>query len=168
MNRETFKSWLDIIQSIVIIAGVIVALCQLDLQNRTLEATKEIESGKFILEFSRNIGSSEYSKISQAIEENNEKFPLLKSNGGKFSDSDLEDYIGNFETIGELEKRKLIDQKMAYNEFSYSVEKAWCNNDVRSHIDETRQQSSDYFINFENLARTFLKKDKKEDCKNLF
>jgi hypothetical protein len=167
MNKDTFKSWLDIIQSIVVIAGVLIALYQLKLQNDTLQATKEIESGKFILEFSRNISDKKYAELTSAIEDNDENFHILKSNRGKFSDTTLEDYIGNFETIGELEKRKLIDRKMAYNEFSYSVEKAWCNKDVRSHINETRKQGSEFFINFENLARIFLKEDIVKDCKNL-
>ena len=61
------KSWLDIIQSVVIIAGIVIALIQLDLQNKTLEATREIESGKFILEFSRNLASDRYAALRSAI-----------------------------------------------------------------------------------------------------
>lgn len=161
------KSWLDIIQSIVIIAGIIIALIQLHLQNKTLETTREIESGKFVLEFSRNLEADKYRAISSAIKNHDENFHILKAQGGKFSDSDLEDYLGNFESIGELETRKLIELNMAYNEFSYSVEKAWCNRDIRSHIDATRKQSSYFFINFETLAHAFLKKDKIVDCGNL-
>lgn len=161
------KSWLDIIQSVVIIAGIVIALIQLDLQNKTLEATREIESGKFILEFSRNLASDRYAALRSAIEDHDENFHILKTQGGKFSDSDLEDYLGNFESIGELETRKLIDLNMAYNEFSYAVEKTWCNRDIRSHVDATRKQSSYFFINFETLAHAFLKKDKIVDCGNL-
>ncbi len=161
------KSWLDIIQSIVIIAGIIIALIQLNLQNKTLEATREIESGKFILEYSRNLTDHRYDAISSAIEDHDENFHILKEQGGRFSDSDLNEYIGNFESIGELETRKLIDLNMAYNEFSYSVEKAWCNRNIRSHIDAIRRQNSYFFINFETLAHTFLKKDKIVDCGNL-
>ncbi len=161
------KKWLDIIQSVVVIAGVVIALYQLDVQTQTLVATKEIESGKFVLEFSRNLEADRYDAISSAIEDHDENFHILKTQGGKFSASDLEAYIGIFESIGELETRKLIDLNMAHNEFSYPVEKAWCNRNIRSHIDEVRRQSSYFFINFETLAHSFLKKDKIIDCRNL-
>jgi hypothetical protein len=166
MNKDAVKYGLDIIQNIVVIAGVVIALLQLQIQGNTLQATKEIESGKFILEFSRNIDNQKYTELVSAIQDNNENFPILKNRGGKFTESDLEDYIGNFETIGELESRKLIDMNMAFNEFSYSVEKAWCNKNIRNHIDQARKSNSYFFINFETLALEFLKKDKIESCKN--
>ncbi len=171
MTKQDFKTWLDIIQGVVIIIGVIVALYQLKVQSDTLEATRAIESGKFILELSRDINNKESNGLMNAIEDHDEDFHVLKSRGGKYSDSDIEDYIGHFETLGDLQKRKLVDFGMAYNEFSYDVEKAWCNKDIRLHIDEVRRDDKDasnmFFMNFENLAKAFLKRDKKDDCKNL-
>lgn len=164
--------WLDIVQNIVVILGVCFAAYQLKLQVDTLQATKEIESGKFVLELSRNIDADKYKKIINAIEDHDANFPILKSSGGSFSDSEIEDYIGNFETIGDFENRQIIDRRMAYNEFSYPIEKAWCNKDIRQHIVETRKRDnvpSDkvFFSNFENLARSFLKEDKRENCNDI-
>ena len=167
MNKSCLKSTLDNMQSVAIILGVCVALWQLQIQNETLQATKEIESGKFMLELSKNMDADKYASLIDAIEGHDANFHILKNQGGKFSDNDVEDYIGNFETIGYLETRKLIDLKMAYNEFSYDVEKAWCNQDVKNHIVEVRKQDSTFFANFESLALAFLKEDKRENCKNL-
>jgi uncharacterized membrane protein len=171
MNKQDFKTWFDIVQGIVVIGGVLAALCQLKIQSDTLEATRIIESGKFILELSGSVNDTKPAGLMSALEDHDENFHVLKSRGGKYSDSDIEDYIGHFETIGDLQKRKVIDWGMAYNEFSYDVEKAWCNKDIRLHIDEVRMEdknsSNMFFIHFENLAKFFLARDKKEDCRNL-
>ena len=171
MTKQDFKTWLDIAQGFVVILGVIVGLYQLKVQSDTLEATRAIESGKFILELSKDVNDKESNGLMSTLEDHDENFHVLKSRGGRYSDSDIEYYIGHFETLGDLQKRKLVDLGMAYNEFSYDVEKAWCNKDIRLHIDEARMDDKNsgntFFTNFESLAKSFLKRDKKEDCRNI-
>jgi hypothetical protein len=173
-----FKTWFqeikiftEILSHIAVIFGVIFAIFQFYIAVDTLKETKEIESGKFILDFGKYIDTDDDQSIRNAIEDHDENFPLLKKRGGKFSDNDIEGYVGKFETIGDFDKRGIINHSMAYNELSYSIEKAWCNNDIKRHIDDVRRndggRNSKFFVNFENLANSFLKKDNKEDCKNL-
>jgi len=54
---------------------------------------------------------------------------------GDFRDLEIEQYISVFEDIGYLVEGNLIIGKMAYNEFSYDLEKAWCNADVAARRD---------------------------------
>ena len=168
---EKVKPVTEILSHLFVIIGVIFAVCQLNIAVDTLKTTKEIESGKFIFDFGKYIDTKDDQSIRNAIEDHDENFHLLKKQGGKFSDNDIEAYIGKFETIGDFDKRNLINHSMTYNELSYSVEKAWCNKDIRRHIDDVRLEDggrdSKFFINFENLARSFLKRDKKEECLNL-
>jgi hypothetical protein len=67
----------------------------------------------------------------------------------------------------------LIIGKMAYNEFSYDVEKAWCNADVQSVIADARKadkaitrQTDPIYGGFEKLARSYLAREG-ETCKDL-
>ena len=66
-------------------------------------------------------------------------YPLLSRSeggkGGRFRDLEIEQYISVFEDIGYLVEGNLIIGKMAYNEFSYDLEKAWCNADVAARRD---------------------------------
>lgn len=72
-----------------------------------------------------------YDAITTAIENNKCNYKLLH---GKFKQTLLEDYIGNFETLGNLVHEKVITNEMAHNEFGYDLEKAWCNKDVQKII----------------------------------
>ena len=63
--------------------------------------------------------------------------------------------------------------KMAYEDFSYDVEKVWCNQDIQHVIAGDRQKdmsimatSDPVYSNFQRLANTFLPKDG-ETCPDL-
>ena|SRR5882724_2272143 len=103
-----------------------------------------------------------------AIQNHDEKSALLitadgGSKGGKFRSLDIENHIGNFENLGYLIKDNVVDERMAYNYFSYDIEKAWCNEDVQQVVlisrkdDKSRTAVIDpLFGNFEYLATTYL------------
>jgi hypothetical protein len=56
---------------------------------------------------------------------------------------------------------------MAYNEVSYDLEKAWCNNDVQDFITHERKADKNlsgpdaFYIGFEELSKYSLTRDKK-------
>jgi hypothetical protein len=78
-----------------------------------------------------------------------------------------------FEDIGYLIEADLIIGKMAYNEFSYDLEKTWCNGDVQRVITDERKadksitrQTEPFFGGFEKLARSYLAREG-QTCKDL-
>ncbi len=114
-----------------------------------------------------------YDSITTAIEDHPSNYPLLNATHKKrFHRADIEDYIGNYETIGDLIRDKVITEKMAYDELSYDVEKAWCNGDVQRVIAEDRKADgiesgpNAFFSGFELFAKFSLSKDHKA-CKDI-
>ena len=92
---------------------------------------------------------------------------------GDFRDLEIEQYISVFEDIGYLVEGNLIIGKMAYNEFSYDLEKAWCNADVQRVVTDARKadksvtrQTEPFFGQFEKLARGYLDREG-ETCQDL-
>lgn len=81
----------------------------------------------------------------------------------------IEDYISNFEDIGILMKDNLVSEKMAYLNFGYDAEKAWCNRDIQQIISNERKGDTGpdpYYANFQYLANDFFAKDRGSiDCK---
>ncbi len=119
------------------------------------------------------MGSTEYKKITSAIQEHDQKYRLLASAGGAFRDREVEEYIGNFEDIGLLVKESPLLSDMAYNHFSYDIEKAWCNQDVQKVVNAARKvdksitASTDaIYGEFEGLARSYLAKER-QTCVDL-
>jgi hypothetical protein len=89
------------------------------------------------------------------------------------TDADVEEYIGIFEDMGYFIKDNLITAKMAYDHFSYDIEKAWCNVTVQETIQKVRAadksktaQSDPLYGNFERLAKQYLG-DEGQTCKDM-
>ena len=98
---------------------------------------------------------------------------MLKERGGKFRDLAIEQYISNFEDIGYLVHERLIIPEMAYDHYSYDVEKARRSDDVRRTVQAARKAdksvtvaSDPIYGRFENLAQAYLAKEH-QSCKDL-
>lgn len=181
--RSYIKENFDTIQTIAIIATLIFtsiglwfqhreivnieksSQAQLSIQNRKLDASNEIASADYVLRVSDELNNSEYTRIINDIENNPSNYHILMH----FSSSDIENYIGNFETLGDLARDKLVNPSMAYDEFGYDLEKAWCNIDVQQVINEDRKVDeilsgpNAFYNGFELLAEYSLRHDNK-DC----
>ncbi len=125
------------------------------------------------MKLSDELDKPKYDGIMNAIDENTSDYPIRKTKTHKgFRDRNIEDYIGTFETVGNLVKEKVITESMAYDELGYEIEKAWCNKDVHSYINDERKSDkrlggpNAFYIGFEELAKTYLEKDNKT-CKTL-
>lgn len=173
MKNWTLKGSLDILlpvlQVVSLIVGLIFIYCQiknqseaLQLQANVLQDNQKINSANFVLKIGDVLNAPRYEKIMSAIEDHKGNYKL-----GKFKDSLLEDYLGIFETLGNLVEEKVITDEMAYNELGYELEKAWCNQDVQKYIDDVRKAdkntsgSNRFFIGLENMAKYSLSRDKK-------
>jgi hypothetical protein len=158
------------IANLVAIIALAVAIfynsTQVKIQNKTLDAQERIASADYMLRLSDELAAPQYNAITTAIQGGTENTPIVsKGASPRFTDTELEDYMGKFETIGDLVQEGVVDKDMAYQEFSYDVTKAWCNKDVQMEISsdrasepgETGQQA--YWNGFQSLATYFMQKD---------
>jgi hypothetical protein len=168
---DIVNKWLTAIQSIAVTVGVAVAIVGALVAIQTLKQTQKIASATLILKLRDDLEGSTYSQITTEIQNHDENYPLLSRSdggrGGKFRSIDVEAYIGNFEDIGYLVQDDIIIAKMAYDHFSYDVEKAWCNADVQKVVREARKAdksvtavSDPFYSNFEKLAHDYLDKER--------
>jgi hypothetical protein len=182
VSIDAVNKWLTAFQSIAVIGGVAVALWQLSeiasqnrIQSETLRQEQQTASATLVLQLRDKLDSDRYAAITTAIQEHDHSYPLLRGDGGKgkFRDLDIERYLSNFEDIGYLLQEGLILPEMAYHHFSYDVEKAWCNDDVRRVVREARKSdksvtvaSDPFYGKLENLAQSYLARER-QSCKDM-
>jgi hypothetical protein len=135
---------------------------------KTYRATEKVNSATFVLKVSDELGKDKYTRIMYAIDDHDGSFKIKRSKGYKgFSDHEIEDYIGNLETLGNLAEDSMVVERMVYNELGYEIEKAWCNRDVYQYIQEARKVdgarsgANAFYSGFERLAAYSLKRDGK-------
>jgi hypothetical protein len=174
---DAVNRWLVAFQAVAVIVGVLVALYQLhqispqtELQSQTRKTTQATQSATLVLQLRNVLDADKYKKITSAIQGHDQKYKLL---GGVFRDTEVEGYIGNLEDIALLVKESPLLSDMAYNHFSYDVEKAWCNQDIQKVItnarkaDKSATASADaIYGEFERLARSYLTREQ-QTCNDL-
>jgi len=158
---------------IFVIVGVVAAIVGVVVAIKTFQQTQGAASATLVLKLRDTLIEDRYTKITGEIQDNDSTRPLLKNRGGKFKDTDIEQYIGNFEDLGYLVQENVIDPEMVYNHFSYDVEKAWCNADVQRVVQNARKAdksitatSDPIYGKFERLAKNYLTKER-QTCKDL-
>jgi hypothetical protein len=132
---------------------------------------RHMASAEFILKMDDTLDQQRFDKITDDIQLHNSNFHLPKYRDT--TDADVEEYIGVFDYIGYFIRENLIEQKMAYEEFSPDIEKAWCNVTVQETIyqeratDKSRTAQIDpVYGDFEKQANDYLKIDGLS-CKDL-
>ena len=190
MKFDVVKA-LSALESIAVVGGIVFAVWQvleiskqttiqadtLKQAQQTLTQSQQIASADFVLKLRATLDASKFTKLVADIQTHDHTYPLLSRSeggkGGKFRDLDIEQYISVFESMGYLVEGNVMIDKMAYNEFSYDVEKAWCNADVQRVIADARKadksitrQTDPIYGEFEKLARSYLTKEG-ESCKDL-
>ena len=147
------------------------AVDALEATNRLATATenaardrRHTESAGFILKMDEKLDLSRFDKITNDIQSHNSDFHLPKYPNA--ADADVDEYITAFDGIGYFVMQNLIEPKMAYEDFSYDIEKAWCNVTVQETIRDERvsdksktAQSDPAYGDFEKLAKDYLKTD---------
>jgi hypothetical protein len=134
---------------------------QADVLRGQIQDSTNQASAQFVLSISDQLNSNKYAAILTAIESHPHTYSPLKTG---FTDTQLEDYMGVFDTAGDLFRDKIITFQMAYDEFSYDTEKAYCNNDVQANIKrdragDTATGTNMFWSGFQNMATAFLKRD---------
>jgi hypothetical protein len=113
---------------------------------------------EFILKIDAMLQDHRYDRVTDDIQSHDSRYQLPKYKNK--ADADVEEYIGVFDDLGYFRTENLIAAKMAYDHFSYDIEKAWCNITVQETIRKERAadksntaQSDPVYGNFERLAR---------------
>lgn len=179
-----FMKALSALESIAVIGGIVFAVWQVleiskqtTIQAETLKQSQQIASADLVLKLRKTLDDAKFAKLVADIQNHDHTYPLLtRSEGGtsgKFPDLLIEQYMSVFEDIGYLVEGDLIINKMAYNEFSYDAEKAWCNRDVQRIIADARKadksitrQTDPMYTGIQKLASSYLHKED-QTCKDI-
>ena len=136
-----------------------------------IQVTKQTASAELILKLDNRLAESRYDKITEDLQSHDSNYHLPKYK--KRTDADVEEYIGIFEDIGNFVKDSVVGAKMAYDHFSYDIEKAWCNTTVQDTIRKARAtdksktaQSEPLYGSFEGLAKEYLAQEG-QTCKDM-
>ncbi len=123
---------------------------QLDVMKGEIEDARLSRSADLILRFDERLDKQPYPRLRLVIQGGK---PILKAHGGRFSEDDLEGYIGTFDSLNDLYKKGIVNKELFYNEYSYDIEKTYDNPEVQSYLREIRKDESDFFIGFDDLAK---------------
>jgi hypothetical protein len=163
MDLDRLNKRLSAVASVAVIAGVIAALGGVFIGTQTLKQAQRTASGTLVLRLRDALDDKRYAIITDEIQDHGSSHPLLRDRGGKFRDSDIEKYLGNLSELGILVRYQVIVAEMAYDRFSYDVEKAWCNDDVQRVIHNARRANRSaaavaepMYGSFEKLAKSYL------------
>src|SRR5579872_6323024 len=108
----------NIIALLALVVAVVFNAEQIKGQNTILSSQERIASANYVLQLSNELAASKYTAITAAIQNGTQFTPVISKT---ITSSQLENYMGQFETIGDLVQEGVIDRDMAYQEFSYDV-----------------------------------------------
>jgi hypothetical protein len=86
--------------------------------------------------------------IIDAIESNK---PILKEHKGSYTDDQLDNYLGDFDTIDQVYSEKLLTEDQMCISFSYFVVTALSNPEVKNYI--ALPTNNDFFGGIEDLSK---------------
>src|SRR6266436_5252032 len=148
MNIDVVNKWLSAGASIAVIIGVVTAIVAAIVATNTLKQSQQVASADLVLKLRATLDDSKFAKLVADIQNHDHSYPLLSRSdggkGGKFPDLEIEQYLSVFEDIGYLVTGDLIIGQMAYNEFSYDIEKTWGNADVQRVVADAQGRQSRY------------------------
>lgn len=154
MLKEIFKkiNWsiiFRVIEISVLVGGLYLALVQ-------LSDLRKVDSGQIALDITRDIYSNErYPKNPQLIKLIERDQPILVENGGTLEEEDLDNLLGEWDLIARFNQLRILPDDLVYRQFSFDIEKAYSNQEVKSYINNIRKKYNDnlLFEDFEWLAQ---------------
>ncbi len=145
---KILKHSLQQIANIAIIVGVVFAFIQVgDYRSRT--------SADIALKFGEYLDDSPYLNISDALDTEDKTKKVFQPEG-LFSVGEIDRYLGTFETLGNLYKRKLIDCETFKVNFAYYIQKAFSNEELRSYINDVDGKGEKWWPNLIFLGDAFV------------
>jgi hypothetical protein len=77
--------------------------------------------------------------------------PILITNMGKFSLGQLDNYLGDFDTIADAYESRLLTERQLCDSFSYYVVQTHENPEIRNYIAEQRKDDPNFFRGLDDL-----------------
>lgn len=147
LTWETFDRLLRVVQA----GGVAFAAVGLLMTSHQLRLAQLSESATLGLQFDQRINTGVNFEINSAIESSSH---LLKTSGGKFTESQIENYLGQYDTLYYLYRQDLINEQMIYNLFAFDVALAHKNQEIMGFLKRVRSGNRDpaLFVGFDKLA----------------
>jgi hypothetical protein len=119
-------------------------------QERMLLAQKNQMSSEFMLRFSDELDEDGSGRVSSALDNNR---PLTHDR--KVSDDDIDDFLSKYELLDAVYRYNVINQDMAYDAFSYDLERALKDKRVIQYLLDSRRDESHTFDGVHDLARAW-------------
>jgi len=82
---------------------------------------------------------------------------ILKKNGGRWEENELDDYLGFFELLNNYSEAGSINERDVNDFFSDYILTAYNNKEIKDYISKLRKNTkyTTYYERFENLGRRF-------------
>lgn len=154
LAKETSKPWykkaevwIGVIANAIAIFGLFFSVVQIkDIKNNQSDRQTDL---MFRYDDKLNFGTN--AKLFSAIDRNK---PILYKNGGKFSEDDLDYFLGLLNQMYESNQNKLLSDDMIQSNFSYLLEKTYKNKEVQDYLKEIRKEDESFFVGFDELAES--------------
>jgi len=168
-RRWGLEHWQTVFAGLLVVVGVVYTIAavaqwrsmnqqarvtsqQLEVMRSEIEDPKLTRSADLILRYGELLDKQPNAKLRIAIESGKS---ILKAHGGKFSEDQLEGYLGIFDNLNDLYEKGMINKDLFYNEYSYDAVKLYDNAEVQSHLKELRknEDEADFYIGVDKLAQ---------------
>ncbi len=123
---------------------------QLEIMKAEMSRTEAARAADLLLRFDERLSKEPYPKLAAAIDSHKH---VLKENGGKFTDDDLEGYLNILEAMNDLYQKHLIPEDLFYSGYSYEIEKAYDNSEIQDYLKKIRKDEADLYSGFDQIAK---------------
>lgn len=148
---STFTIAMQILANTAVVLGVFFAFLQVrDYRLR--------ESAQLALRFGEYLDDPPYLDISEILDTAGASIKIFQPDG-RFSNGELDRYLGTFETLGDLYDKGLITHEMFDNNFAYYIQRLFANNQIRQYINESRKGNPNWWVNLVHLGKVFAQID---------
>jgi hypothetical protein len=143
------KRFLDIGQ----LAGVFLTAAGLFYTATQIQDSSNLASAEIGLRFDDRFTQPAMLGIADAIEMSPQQ-PILIANNGTYSDDQLEEFLGDYDTLYYLHKQELINDPIMYDLFCTDVQYAYRDTEITQFLkrDRATPGTATDFIGFDKLA----------------
>jgi hypothetical protein len=155
-KKVKFDTYLHCLEIVILIGGLSVAYLEL----HNIQMTN---SGNLTLEIYKDIKSDQVFKNNpKIIEDIANGTPILKENGGKLDEIDLNNYLGLFDWISAANKTGVISNDMVYDFYGDYILDTYNNKEIRGYISTLRKGNNNgYYQGIIDLVAKINLLDKK-------
>jgi hypothetical protein len=140
VNKNKFHL-INLFFTFVIACSTIVGIFLWKTTQDELTETKLNNQGSLILDLNRDFFFNDRMYLLRKAIDADE--PILQENGGQFSESDIDDYVGIIEMMAMLNEKHILDSTLLEYNFGGYVLQAYQNEEIRMYVDKLRRDAND-------------------------